>query len=175
MKAVIGGNGMKYVRYLWYVIRHKWFVFVECWKEHQIWLGLLHDWSKFLPSEFVPYARHFYGSGKRGISEGRDSTGYYKPTDTGDPAFDFAWLLHQKRNKHHWQWWILPEDNGGTKVLQIHPKYLTEMICDWKGASKAQGHGGYIAEWWLANADKMSLHPSTREIIAFVICASHEH
>ena len=139
---------MKYLKYLSYVIRHRWFVMLACWKEGFFWLGIFHDWSKFLPSEFFPYAEHFYGKNShhkdethtaRGIKTGRDETGYYKPTDTGDKAFDFAWLLHQKRNKHHWQWWILPEDDGGEIIMLMDYKYLVEMVCDWRGAGRAQG------------------------------------
>ena len=166
---------MKYIRYLWYLIRHKWFVFLECHKNGLTWLGIIHDCSKLLPSEFFPYAEHFHGKKAHGIKTGRDSTGYYKPTDTGDPAFDFAWMLHLKRNKHHWQWWILPEDYGGVKVLQISDKYRNEMICDWKGASKAQGHGGDIIDWWAANREKMVFHPHSREAIDFVVCTDHHH
>lgn len=91
-----------YWRYFWYVARHKWFVFCAACRLGIPWLGLIHDLSKFLPDEFLPYADHFYG---RRIGTQRDATGYYKPTDTGDPAFDFAWSLHLKRNRHHWQWW----------------------------------------------------------------------
>lgn len=120
-------------------------------------LGVLHDWSKFLPSEFFPYANFdFYTK--------RDETGYYKPTDTGDDAFDFAWLLHQKRNKHHWQWWILPEDNGGLKILDMPLKYRKEMLCDWKGAGRAYRTPD-TKRWWEANNHKMQLHPNTREWI----------
>ena len=151
----------KYIRYFNYVIRHKWYVFVECCKAGIIWQGLNHDLSKFLPDEFIPYAKHFYG-GNNGISRSRDKTGYYKPTDTGDLAFDFAWLLHQKRNRHHWQWWVLPEDDGGVKVLNIPLRYRKEMLCDWRGAGKAQGHGDDIKSWYMGNKGKMQLHKRTR-------------
>ena len=160
---------MKYLKYLHYIVRHKWYVMYECFKKGLIWRGLLHDLSKFYPSEFVPYANYFYGN-KSDIKKGRNSTGYYKPTDTGDVAFDFAWLLHQKRNRHHWQWWILPEDNGGVKILEMQEVYRTEMLCDWIGAGKAQGHfspeDDYLQEtrnWWNANNHKMQLHPNTRK------------
>jgi hypothetical protein len=118
-------------------------------------LGILHDWSKFLPSELIPYANFFY---KKKV---RDKTGYYKPTDTGDPKFDFAWLLHQKRNKHHWQWWILPKDDGGMKVIDMPDKYRKEMMADWRGAGKALGTPG-TKSWYQNNKNKMNLHPSTR-------------
>jgi len=126
-----------------------------------IWRGIIHDLSKFLPSEFVPYANHFYGDKK----QKRDKTGYYKPTDTGDKDFDFAWLLHQKRNRHHWQWWILPEDKGGIIILDMPIKYRKEMLCDWRGASRAQGYGNSIIKWYEKNKNKMQLHKDTRKWI----------
>ncbi len=154
---------MKYIKYLNYLLRHKWFVAEACFKHKLYWLGITHDLSKFYPSEFIPYANHFYG-GKRGINEGRDETGYYKPTDTGDDDFDFAWLLHQKRNKHHWQWWILPEDEGGLKILEIKYPYNVEMLCDWIGAGRAQKTKG-VKFWYEKNKAKLQLHNNTRMVL----------
>jgi hypothetical protein len=150
-----------YLRYLWYVLRHKWFVLVACWARGHYWAGLTHDLSKLRPSEFVPYARFFYGPKAK---PRRDATGYFKPTDTGDADFDFAWLLHQKRNRHHWQWWVLPEGNGGTKVLAMSEAALGEMLCDWIGAGRAQGTPDTL-KWWTANQHKMQLHPDTRSAV----------
>ena len=147
----------KYLTYLNYVTRHKWFVFLECCKKGLVWRGLVHDLSKLRPSEFFPYANHFAG----GIKQGRDKTGYYKPTDTGDPAFDFAWLLHQKRNDHHWQWWVLPEDDGGEVVVEMSPDAVKEMLCDWRGAGRAQGTPD-TQKWYRTNKSKMRLGPITR-------------
>lgn len=152
---------MKYLKYCWYVIRHKWFVFIESYKLGIPWLGIIHDWSKFLPSEFLPYANFFYGSDAKQV---RDETGYYKPTDTGNSEFDFAWLLHQKRNKHHWQWWILPEDDGGFKVLEIPNRYKLEMLADWRGAGKAQGTPNTLV-WYAKNKNKIKLGNNTRQWI----------
>jgi len=65
----------KYKQYLSYLIRHKWFVMLECFKEGLYWQGIIHDLSKFLPSKLFPYANFFYNK------KVRDKTGYYKPTD----------------------------------------------------------------------------------------------
>lgn len=164
----------KHFKYLRYVLRHKWFVFLECVKMAYdmrapmlIWRGVMHDISKFLPSEFFPYSNHFYGEGKS-IKSGRDETGYYKPTDTGDAKFDFAWLLHQKRNSHHWQWWVLPKDNGGMKVMKMGVIDILEMVCDWKGAGRAQGTPDTLA-WYRKNKDKMMLDDSVRLVVEFLI------
>ena len=167
---------MKYLKYFWYVVKHKWFVMIECFKVGLFWRGIVHDLSKLYPSEFLPYANFFYGKKNSDIKKGRSKTGYYKPTDTGDKAFDFAWLLHQKRNRHHWQWWILPEDEGGVKILPIAEPYLTEMICDWIGAGKAQGHFSpkndeyyETRNWYKQNGLKMQLDIKTRNKIEKIL------
>lgn len=157
----------KYLTYLNYVARHKWFVFLECCKKGIIWRGLVHDLSKLRPSEFFPYANYFASD----IKKGRDKTGYYKPTDTGDQKFDFAWLLHQKRNDHHWQWWVLPEDSGGEVVIEMSVAAVKEMVCDWRGAGRAQGTPD-TQKWYLTNRNKMRLGPITR---AWVECELFGH
>lgn len=96
-----------HLRYGLYVARHKWYVFRMGRRLGIPFLAALHDNSKLRPSEWFPYVRFFYGKDREAeISRKRDSTGYYKPDDTGNAAFDQAWFLHQKRNKHHWQWYV---------------------------------------------------------------------
>jgi len=163
----------RYIIYFWYVVRHKWFVTLECLKRGLIWRGLKHDIDKFYPDEFFPYARFFYNpdGSKRQI---RDKTGYYKPTDTGDLAFDRAWFLHQKRNDHHWQWAVYPDDGPPQdseqgmrniiKVLPMSRRAIREMVCDWIGAGKAQNSSDSVG-WYEKNKNKLIFHPDTRTIV----------
>lgn len=153
------GIKMKYLKYIVYVIRHQFWVFYACYKKGIPLIGLVHDRSKWRLDEFVPYANHFYNR------KVRDKTGYYKATDTGDKAFDFAWLLHQKRNKHHWQWWCLPDESGEMIVLHMSEIYMLEALCDWWGASKAQGFEGKIKTWYEMHGHKMIFHPDSRKWI----------
>lgn len=141
---------MALAQYLAYVLRHKWFVFIECCHLGVPWRGLLHDLSKFLPSEFLPYARHFYGR-----------PGPHAAADSGEEAFNLAWLKHQKRNKHHWQWWVLRFDDGTVRALEMPDEYRREMVADWRGAGKAQGKPDTRA-WYEANRGKMVLGLETR-------------
>ena len=153
-----------HLAYLRYVLWHKWFVLMEGLKIGVPVLSLLlHDWDKFLPDEWFPYVNFFYGKNENPARQVGE-TGYFKPTDTGDQRFDFAWLLHQKRNRHHWQFWILPKDEGGLKVLQMNTKAALEMIADWRGAGKAQGTPDTLA-WYRKNRGKMALHPDTRFLV----------
>lgn len=146
----------KYKDYFSYVFRHKWYVFVECWRYGLVWQGLIHDWSKFLPDELIPYAKYFYGGDKR-------KDGFYTPSQ-GTDKFNAAWLKHQHRNPHHWQYWVLQEDSGKVFALKMPVKYAIEMVCDWRGAGKASGKGDTL-NWYLKNREKMVLHADTRAFV----------
>lgn len=186
-------NNKRHWAYLKYILRHKYYVFVEGRKLHvPLYLLILHDWSKFLPSEWLPYARTFYKP---------DGTNQYDET----VEFARAWMFHQHRNKHHWQYWlwvtvpshncsiplrelsylvwdrgetqlVVERNSGSEKWLELRPKHkedeidasampLThclEMLADWKGAGKAITGKDNTDEWYLKNKDKMILHPETR-------------
>lgn len=156
---------MMHLRYLRSVLRHKWFVFLACiqWGV-PFWSAILHDWDKFLPDEWFAYASYFYGTkGKR-----RKVDGTYERITGDDPAFDRAWLLHQKRNKHHWQFWTLLEDEGRIRCLPMPDRARCEMLADWMGAGRAYVPNWTPDEtrrWYEANKHKMQLHPETREWI----------
>lgn len=158
----------KYIKYLKYVLRHKWFVMQECFERGFYWRGIMHDMSKFLPNEFIPYANYFYGEKKP------DYNGFHKPGSDRD--FDIAWLKHINRNPHHWQYWVLREDQGATKLIEMPCSFAIEMLCDWVGASKAQGHFSpeddkYFAtrNWYETNKDKMQLDGETRRWLEYVL------
>ena len=144
-----------YLKYLKYVIRHKWFVFVECCKAGIIWRGVVHDLSKFLPSEFFPYAEYFYGD--KTLEKECDDFRYWNLKDEKEKPFDKAWLMHQHRNPHHWQFWLLQEDDGPRKNIPIPLKYLKEMLCDWRGAGRAINGKDNTLEWYMKNKDKINL------------------
>lgn len=142
------------------MVRHKWFVFIECCKLGIPWRGITHDFSKLKPNEFFPYVNYFYNNVKRGI----DKTGYYKHYDTGNHKFDFARLLHQKKNDHHWQWWILIADKDEIKPFPMSDSARKEMLADWIGAGKALGTPDVVA-WYTKNKSKMTFHPDTQKWI----------
>lgn len=149
---------MKHLRYLRYVIVHKWFVLVEG-RKLGVPLGQLvaHDWQKFLPVEWFPYVETFYGD----ADTPRRADGGYDPNAVSD-AFDRAWLHHQKvGGKHHWQYWVLPKDDGTLKALAMPDRYRREMLADWRGAGRALGSTDTVG-WYHSNRNRMTLHPDTR-------------
>ena len=159
---------MKELKYLWYVLRHKWFVFLECCNLGIPWLGIIHDWSKFRPGEFIPYARYFYGN----YPKLNELTPYEKYSisfgllkEDIERHFDKAWLYHIHRNKHHWQFWLLQEDNGSLKNIPIPVRYLKEIIADWNGAGKAITGKANTIEWYLKHKHIINLNRINRKWI----------
>lgn len=69
-----------------------------------------HDMSKNTPDEYTPYDNYFYGEQTPAIIE----------------AFNRAWLIHIHRNPHHWQYWVLINDEPkeGT-ITSPHKVWMT--------------------------------------------------
>jgi len=153
------------IKYLWLTIRHKVFVFRAGLRtKAPIWRLIIHDWSKFTPAEAPHYGRQFFG-------------------DASDPlGFSYAWLHHQRRNPHHWEYWIpiSGHNRGGYGDLEPLPMpewAVREMVADWMGASRAyEGRWPTRGNWpWLhANRGRIEarLHPETREILYHVLASS---
>ena len=160
-----------YLQYLKYVLVHKYFVFVAGLKtKAPLWLLLIHDWSKFLPSEFIPYAEYFYNNEKQ-QKENIEAFSLFKLAELAPfgyyvkDRFNVAWLLHQRRNPHHWQYWYLMQDNDPNFPLPMPEKYAREMVADWAGAGRAITGKWETAAWYEKNKDKILLHPDTRSYV----------
>ena len=133
-----------YLAYIKYVLRHKWFVFVEACKLGIPWRGLVHDLSKFRLRELVPYTNYFYGD--------------------GHDDFKRAWLEHIHSNPHHWQYWVLNMDDEQTILLPVPKKYLKEMLADWIGVGRALKTKG-VLDWYAKNRCVVKLHEDARKWI----------
>ena len=145
---------MRHLKYARYIVLHKWFVFQAGLKVGvPLWRLVVHDWSKFLPSEWFPYARYFYD--KRGEGD--------------ELAFNRGWLLHQNRNDHHWEFWLLIYDRGATEALEMSDAAVREMVADWAGAGRAITGKWQPGTWYLKNKDKMNLHPSARARVEWLL------
>ena len=137
------------MNFLWYLLRHKWYVFVEMAKRGMWWRGVWHDWSKFIPMIFKQY-RALYNLDDRGML--RDDSGFYNPIIMSRWK---CFKLHQQLEPHHWESW--------GELTEIPEPYRTEMLCDWIGASKAQGNG--LIAWYYKNKNYIRIHDKTREWI----------
>ncbi len=162
----------KYKSYLNYIIRHKMYVYLS---------GLFHslnlknhDASKFLKDEMIAYTNHFYNEDGTSKTHLKDDKGYYNVSETAEDEMELAQMLHQIRNPHHWQYWILIKDDGVMKPKQMSHDYLYEMVSDYIGAGLAQvttdkynniKNDMYCEtrNWYSANRNKIIYHPDTRD------------
>ena len=148
---------MRHLNYLKYVLRHKWFVLLASIRiGAPLWGAIIHDLSKFRPSEWIPYARCFYAP---------DGSKQYKE----DLTFAVAWNDHQKRNKHHYQYWVILWDRGEYETLDMPRKYILEMVADWMGAGRAITGRWEVKEWYEKNKGNIKLSPSTRKTVDILI------
>ena len=138
------------------ITRHRHLVIRHCWKAGIFWQGLLHDLSKYSPTEFLPGARYYQGNRSPNEKE-REVLGY-----------SVAWMHHKGRNKHHFEYW----NDYNPKEKRVMPvkmpaRYLAEMFCDRLAASKVYAGDQYQQDRSLryfqnSNARKRGmLHPET--------------
>ena len=139
-----------YWKYFKYIVEHKWNVAIECFLNWQFIHAITHDMSKFRPSEFFPYARFFQAT---------DRTKHYRQSDETNKDFQKGWFLHQKRNKHHWNYWVSITRKDEITPIAMPEKYVRQMVSDWRGMSRK--FGGSAGLYYEQNREKMILHPLT--------------
>lgn len=144
-----------YIKYLLYVLKHKWFVFIECCRLGIPWLGVVHDLSRFSPDEWKHRAMYNFGG-----KSPRDKTGH--PSAVGSENYYLSLHRHFQRNKHHWQWWVWQRDDGSTKLFPMSDRFRREMLADMRGAGRAQTRKNTVLSYYHANKEKTILHPETR-------------
>lgn len=115
-----------------------------------------HDRSKDDREEYNAYDNYFYG-GRR--------------TQSVEEDFNRAWLHHIHHNPHHWQYWVLINDEAkeGIITLRIPYRYVIEMICDWWAFSWSKGNLYEIFDWYDKHKDYMKLHKDTRELVEEIL------
>ena len=122
--------------------------------EHQICYS--HDLSKNEPDEYEAYDAYFYGRNRS----------YQVVTD-----FRYAWLNHIHRNPHHWQHWILNNDDPkeGEIIMEMPYSYIIEMICDWWAFNWNGGNLNEIFNWYDEHKNYMKLAPNTRDVVEDIL------
>ena len=156
-------------RFFAHLVVHKWYVLAAGVQLGvPLWRLVVHDWTKFLPCEFLPYSYHFYGPGAE--ERIRDRSTPYTPRPE-QVSFLRAWLHHIHSHPHHWQHWIVPGD--GT-CLPMPDVFVREMIADWIGAGKALGYDD-MPDWYRRNRASMKLHPDTRLDVEHLVFLWEKH
>lgn len=115
-----------------------------------------HDASKSELDEYNAYDKYFYG-GNKSYSVVED--------------FNYAWLTHIHRNPHHWQHWILINDEPGEGmvIMDMPYNYIIEMICDWWAFSWNKENLEEIFEWYEKHEKYMKLSTNTRKTVEDIL------
>ena len=122
--------------------------------EYQICFN--HDASKTETDEYEAYDRYFYGGNRS-----------YQCVQ----EFNYAWLRHIHRNPHHWQHWVLINDdpNEGEIIMEMPYGDILEMICDWWAFSWKSGNLREIFNWYDEHKDYMKLGDWTRVEVGVIL------
>lgn len=145
------------------ITEHKIMVMKHCFKIGLYRQGLLHDLSKYSPTEFIPGCIYYQG--------------YRSPNNAEreDKGYSSAWLHHKGRNKHHFEYWI---DYGlgpakGMVGMKMPSKYVAEMMMDRIAASKIYQGEKYNQHMPLAYYEKGKdgciIHPETRALLEHLL------
>lgn len=150
-------NALKHFKTITY---HKYLVMQGCFKVGLYKQGLLHDMSKYSPSEFIPGAKYYQGTRSPNNAE-REDIGYSS-----------AWLHHKGRNKHHYEYWIDYSTKaivGGMAPAPMPNRYIAEMLMDRIAACKVYNKGHYKdsdpLEYYGKGKEPAPLHEKTKTIL----------
>lgn len=122
--------------------------------------GLLHDLSKYTPTELKTGFRYYQG--------------YRSPIDAQKEAegYSFSWLHHKGRNPHHWEFW-LDFTPHGIQPMAMERKYVAEMFCDRVAASMIYQKDKYTdrsaLDYYLQGRSHIMIHPETDKEIMFLL------
>lgn len=153
----------KFFGHLSTVTEHRRFVRQACFKMGLYWQGLTHDLSKFSPIEFWPGVKYFNGSYSPSVDE-RKSRGY-----------SVAWLHHQGRNKHHFEYWIDYTGNGRAEKAPVKMplKYVAEMVADRYAACRTYQKDKYTSASALKHFERskdiIPMHEETKALLIKIL------
>ena len=123
-----------------------------------------HDRSKYikvpdadnyyeLTCEYDAYADYFYGEQTPEVKE----------------CFDRAWLSHIHMNPHHWQHWMLQNDEDGLRLLDMPYVFIIEMCMDWWAFSWKENKLDEIFNWYEKNKKGILLSDKTRKTVEHIL------
>lgn len=144
------------------ITHHRLLVMAGCFRVGLYWQGLVHDLSKYSPTEFFTGAKYFQGNRSPNTAEREDK------------GFSEAWMHHKGRNRHHYEYWT--DMNRQTRCYESVPmprKYLVEQVMDRRAACMVYQGKNYTAESALAYFEKSRerelMHPKTRQELELLL------
>ncbi|MBQ8086353.1 MAG: catalase [Lachnospiraceae bacterium] len=149
---------MNWWKHLKTINHHKRLVMKYCFKLGMYKQGLLHDLSKYGPTEFLVGVKYYQGDRSPNNAE-REDKGYTS-----------AWLHHKGRNKHHLEYWIdYDMEKGCMTGCKMPVKYVVEMFCDRIAASRNYNGDKYTdrfpLDYYNKGKSKYMLHEESAALL----------
>lgn len=152
------------------ITSHKILVMKGCFKVGLYRQGLLHDLSKYSPTEFLVGCKYYQGDkSPNGIE--REKLGYSS-----------AWLHHKGRNKHHLEYWLDygmnktsggAREHGGICGMKMPANYVVEMYIDRVCASKNYLKERYTSDcplqYYSTGKEFYIMHEDTRALLELLL------
>lgn len=149
---------------------HRLLVMQGCFQVGLYVQGLLHDLSKYSPTEFIVGARYWQGDRSPNNAE-REDIGYSS-----------AWLHHKGRNKHHYEYWMdysTHDIKGGMSPAPMPTRYVVEMFMDRVAACKVYHKDAYTDKdpliYYQSSTTPPPLHPRTKRQLEFLLHMLADH
>ena len=159
---------MKAWQHLKTILHHKRLVRAGCFKVGLYRQGIMHDWSKYSPTEFLVGCKYYQGNRSPNNAE-REETGVSK-----------AWLHHKGRNRHHFEYWIdfSMDKSKGLVGNKMPVNYVAEMMMDRIAASSVYKGKDYTnsspMEYYNREKDFIVIHPETRALLVHLLTVLSE-
>ena len=140
------------------ITKHRHKVIANCFRAGIPMRGLLHDLSKYSPTEFCNGVRYFQGNRSPNDAE-REDIGYSS-----------AWMHHKGRNRHHFEYWVDYHPVTRTQEpVKMPVKYVAEMFCDRVAAGKIYMKKNYTddapLQYFLKAKGRRIIHPETSDLL----------
>lgn len=139
------------------ITHHRRLVRRYCFRLGLYWQGLTHDLSKYSWAEFWRGAKYY---------QGFRSPNFGERVELG---VSMAWLHHQGRNKHHFEYWtdyhMLPDGTAYYGGCRMPMRYVAEMFCDRLAASRTylgeSFTNGEPYKYFMRSRNHILAHPET--------------
>lgn len=162
---------MKAWKHFCTINHHKNLVMKGCFQVGLYKQGLLHDLSKYTPTEFLVGCKYYQGTMSPNNAERKDR------------GYSTAWLHHKGRNKHHLEYWIdygVPDQEGAEKGkpkglmgMKMPIRYVVEMYIDRVAASKNYQKEKYrndsALKYYNNGKEVHILHDDTRALLELLL------
>ena len=137
------------------ITRHRWIVLKLCCRVGLPWRGIVHDLSKYSPTEFFESIEYYEGNRSPIVGAKKDK------------GYSEAWLHHKGKNKHHCEYWV--DMNAPDKTPIMPYKYTAEMICDKLAAGIIyQGKNWnkeYPINYWKKEREKAQMNENLKDLL----------